>query len=157
MWYDPREETRFELSSIMPCVIHLAIIFIFSHLWPLKYYLFGRNISFSFFMPKTFEIVYTFVCIQNANTHEVLHGSHKYFTFVSHFCSFSSIIPSVFLVGSHVFSAIKVLLQFINILHLVAIFVLSDHWQLMYSSFGRHIYFSLSMPITTLMCIYTQY
>ena len=47
-----------------------------------------------------------------------------------------------------VFTADKVYLQFINILHLAVIFVLLHQQQLIYSLFGRHIYFSLFMPIT---------
>ena len=43
-----------------------------------------------------------------------------------------------------VFTVMKVSLQFINSLHLAAIFVFfSDQWQLMNSSFGRHISFYL--------------
>ena len=47
---------------------------------------------FSPFMPITFEIVHTCVSIQSTNAHEVLSDSHKYFTFVSHILSFTSMI-----------------------------------------------------------------
>ena len=57
----------------------------------------------------------------------MLGDSHTYFTFVSHF-SFTSMNPLAF--G---FSTMKLLLQFINILHLATIIVLSHQWQLMYS------------------------
>ena len=47
------------------------------------YFLFASHISFSLFMPITFEIVHTCVSKQNTNAHEVLSDSHKYFTFES--------------------------------------------------------------------------
>ena len=49
-------------------------------------------------MPITFEIIHTCVSIQNNIAYEVLSDSHKYFTFVSHISSFTSMIPYVFLV-----------------------------------------------------------
>ena len=143
--------------------MHLGTIVILSHLWPLMYSLFGRHISFSSFTPITFEIIHTCVSIQNTNAHEFLSDSHKYFTFVSHTCSFTSMIPYVFLVWqSFLFfvNAYSVFLQFINILHLAATFVLSHLWQLMYSLFGRLISFSLFMPIPFEIihtCVNTQY
>ena len=45
------------------------------------------------------------------------------------------------------FTAMTFLLQFINILHLADISVLSHLGHLIYSLFGRHIYFSLFMPV----------
>ena len=97
---------------------------ILSHLWPLAYSLAGRHISYSLFKPITFAIVHICISLQNTNIHEVLRDNHKYFTLVSHICSFTSMIPWVFLVWwSYLcFSNIyAVLLQFINILHLAAI------------------------------------
>ena len=48
-------------------------------LWQLLiYYSFGRHVSFSLFMPITFEVSCIFVYIQNTNTNEVLGDSHKH-------------------------------------------------------------------------------
>ena len=74
-------------------------------------------------MQIIFEIVCTFVHVQNINVHEVLGDGHKYFTYVIHTCSFTSMTPKVFLVHSYIFYYMKVLLQFTNILHLAATFV----------------------------------
>ena len=53
-----------------------------------------------------------------------------------------------------VYTTLKFLLQLMNILHLSDISFLSSQWQLMYSLFGRYIYFSLFMQITyeTMCC-----
>ena len=67
-------------------------------------------------MQLTFEIVQTCVSIQNTNDHEVLNDSHKYFTFVSCTCSFSSMyilnIPHLAVI--FVYNAMTFLLQFIH-------------------------------------------
>ena len=52
----------------------------------------AQHISFSSFMPITFEIVHTSVSLQNTNGHEVLSDNHKYFTFISHIFSSTSMI-----------------------------------------------------------------
>ena len=59
------------------------------------YFLVGRHISFSLYMPIAFKL-YTCVSIQNTNRYEVLSDSHKYFTSVSHICSSISMTPQVF-------------------------------------------------------------
>ena len=77
-------------------------------------------------MPITFEIIHT--CVQNATLNEVPSKSHKYFVCVSHICFFTSMTPEVFLFFFFFFflqKLIKFLLQFINLLHLVDIFVLT--------------------------------
>ena len=79
------------------------------------YSLFGRHISFSSFMPISFEIVHTCVSVQNTYAHEVLCDSHKYFTFVSHICPFTSMISKIFLIWHICLYCHEVLLQFINI------------------------------------------
>ena len=113
--------------------------------------LFGRNISFSSFMAITFEIVHTCVSVQNTNGYEVLSDSHKYFTFVSHISSLilismiSLIIPHLAVI--FVFPCMTFLLQFINILHLVDIFVFHINDKLMYSLSGRHIYLYTLNPV----------
>ena len=53
-------------------ISHLAAILILSHLWQLKDSWFSTQISFSLFMPISFEIVLTCVYIQNINTHDLL-------------------------------------------------------------------------------------
>ena len=80
-----------------PCLL----ILIYDHL----------NISFSWFMPLTFEIVCTCVSIQNTNAHEVLGDSYKYFTFVSLICSFTSITLTYSLFGNHI-CFLQILMQF---------------------------------------------
>ena len=67
-------------------------------------------------MQITFEIVHTCTSIQNTKPHGVFNGSQKYFTSVSHIC----------------FYCHDILLQFINILLMEDIFVLSHQWQLMF-------------------------
>ena len=59
-------------------------------------------VDYFFFLiyANNFEIVYTCVSIQNTNTDEVLGDSHKYFIFLSHICSFTSIIFKNSLFGS---------------------------------------------------------
>ena len=49
----------------------------------LLYSWFGRHISFSLYMTKTFEF-YTYVPIQSTNATDVFSDSHEYSTFVSH-------------------------------------------------------------------------
>ena len=93
-----RKPIGFEFSSIM----HMYNAFD-NHIYSfssmiLMYYMYSRHISFSLFIPITFEIVHTFVSIQNANTHDMLCYNHKYFTFLSHILSFTSIIPLIFLI-----------------------------------------------------------
>ena len=67
---------------------------------PFMYYLFGRHPSFPLFMPVTLEIVHISVSIQNTNIHEVLGDSHKYFTFASYICPFTSMTTYAFLVSN---------------------------------------------------------
>ena len=78
------------------------------------------HISFPLLMPVKFNIRHTTVLIHNTNAHELLSDSHKYFTSLIHIGSFTFMIPHLAVI--FVFSAMKVLLQFINILHLAATF-----------------------------------
>ena len=48
---------------------------------------------FSYFMPITFEIVHPCVSIQNTIGHKVLSDRQKYFPFVTHILSITSMIP----------------------------------------------------------------
>ena len=60
------------------------------HLWSIMYSLFNRHICcFSSVVPIPFEIVHLCISIHNANAYVVLSGSHKYFSFGSHICSFT--------------------------------------------------------------------
>ena len=73
-------------------ISHLAAIFVLSHLWPLIASLFCRHF-FSKVMSISFEIVHTYKILMPMN---YLVDILKYLTFVSHICSFISIIPLVF-------------------------------------------------------------
>ena len=100
-------------------ILHLASIFVLSHLWSLKYSLFGSHISFcnylwhlkwysqifyiwqwylSFYMYDYLNIPYFIVLFIFANTYEVLSYIHKYFILGNYISSLTSIITSVFLV-----------------------------------------------------------
>ena len=85
-------------------ISHLGAIFLLSHVWPIMESMFDRHISFSLFMPISFDIVNTYVYIQNTNAHEVWGDSLKYFKFVSHIFSFIiynilsiSCLPTIFI------------------------------------------------------------
>ena len=118
----------------------LTAIFILSHVWSLTYSLLGRHISFSLFMTITFETGHPCVFLQTTYVHEVLCEN----------CVFYICRPYVFL---HIYDLLNIphlavifallplsfRVQFINILHLVEIFVVSHQWQVMYSLFGRYI------------------
>ena len=73
-------------------MLHLAAILVLWHQWQIMYLMFSRHI-FYLFMPLTFEIIHTCVSMKNTNDHEVLHDSHKYFTYARHICSFTSMTP----------------------------------------------------------------
>ena len=84
----------FELSSYMHMNYaydnHIYLFFlIYNHICiP-----FLTDIFLVLIMPITFEIVHICISIQNTHAHEVLGDSHKYFTFVSHICSSTPMIP----------------------------------------------------------------
>ena len=67
-------------------------IYSFSSMSTYVFFVWHTN-SLFLFMSVTFEIVQTCISIQNTNAHEMLGDSHKYFTFVSHAFSFTSMIP----------------------------------------------------------------
>ena len=92
--------------------MHLTTIFILSHLRLLTYSLFGRYIYFSLFISITFEIEQTGVCIQNTNAHEVFSDSQKYFTFVIHISSVTSMTHDVFLILAVIFVLLKIPMMF---------------------------------------------
>ena len=46
---------------------------------PLRYFLFGRHISFSVFMPNNFNIIHTCVSIHNTYVYQMLSNIHNYF------------------------------------------------------------------------------
>ena len=50
-------------------IIHLVTIFILQHQWQLLYSLSGWHISFSFFLPLTFEIIHACVPIHSTNAY----------------------------------------------------------------------------------------
>ena len=89
-------------------------------------------------------MVPTLLLIQNTNAHEVLGDNYKYFTFVSHiFLHIHDPLSIPCLEVIFVFIAIKVLLQFINILHLVAIYFVLHQWNLFISCLADTCPFSL--------------
>ena len=121
----------FELSSNMHMYYVFGThIYFFSSMTTYVFFVWQTDFC-SLFMPRTFKIVHTCVSIQNTNVHEVLNDRLKYFTFVSHICSFTSMVCEVFLVWqSYLFLQIpmklllwfmKLLLWFINVSHLPAI------------------------------------
>ena len=72
-------------SQIFDACSHIFL----SHLIQFMHYLFGRDISFSYFIPIFVEIVYTCISILNDSVHEMLSDSYEYFTlkailFLSH-------------------------------------------------------------------------
>ena len=77
-------------------------------------------------MPVTFKMIHT--CIVSVHNANVLSDSHKYFTFGSHICSFTSDCLNMLCFTSHIcfFKCLSLLNGIHNILHRVAIFVLSD-------------------------------
>ena len=112
------------LQHFINIILCLTAKFVLWHQWQFLYSLFSRHILFSSFIPLTLEIIDTCVSLQNNTGHEVLTYSHKYVTFVSHICSFISMIFFVFLHLAAILlfflflqMPIMILLFFINILH----------------------------------------
>ena len=113
-------------------------------------------------MSTVSEIVHTCMSTQNTNAHEVLIARNifsfckpYFFLYIYYLLN----IPCLAFISVFT-NAYKLLLQFINILNLVAAFVLSHIWPLMYSLFGTQKYFSLFMPMTFFsnyihVCLYT--
>ena len=142
--------------------MHLTTIFILSYLWTLIYSLLGRhNFCFLIYANNFWDCTQIWVytkykmlrkCYMRATNILICKPYlllHNYELF-----NYSSF-------GTHFFTVMKVLLQFINILHLAAIFVLSHQLQLIYSLFGRHTSFSLFKQIFfesihRYICTYTQ-
>ena len=54
----------FEVLSDITNILHLATLFVPSHLWSLKYLVLSRHSKFFLFMPITFEIVHIYIHTQ---------------------------------------------------------------------------------------------
>ena len=98
--YELKQVSQQALSSAV-CNMHMCYAF-GNHIYSFSFmttYVFLVWQTYIFFLISTKIFWWPHVYIYtNTNTHEVLKDSLKYFIFVRHICSFTSIIPYVFLV-----------------------------------------------------------
>ena len=137
----------------------LAIIFILYHQWTVLYSLFGRHSLFSVFMPITLDTVHMYIIPMKC-----LVDSLKYFTLVTHICSFIPDTLSVSFFGSHICFLCTNAYEVFTAIHKHFTFysrTCSFTSMTTYEFLACQTYFfSLFIPVsfeTVHMCIYTKY